>query len=114
MRKAANTYLDNSETRNEREAARPSNATPQAVVFAIIASITFMLCLTINWRAYSEMSQEIDENRSLSWQAETLTSENLALQEEIHYLKSDSDTIKREARKIGLSRKEKKVSVPTN
>ncbi len=96
-----------SRRRIERGAARPSSATPQAVAFAIIASITFMLCLTINWRAYSEMNREIDENRQLSWQIETLTSENLALQEEIHYLKSDSETIRREARKMGLKKAEK-------
>lgn len=112
MSRAADTYLNNlqtagTRTRVDREAVRRSSATPQAVVFAIIASITFMLCLTINWRAYSEMNREIDENRTLSWQIETLTDENLALQEEIHYLKSDSDTIKREARKMGLKKGEK-------
>jgi hypothetical protein len=104
LSKAANTYLDNSETRDRREAVRPSSATPQAVAFAIIASITFMLCLTINWRAYSEMSREIDENRSLTYEAEILTSENLALQDEIHFLKSDPETIRREARRMGLKK----------
>jgi cell division protein FtsB len=69
---------------------------------AVFASIAFMLCLSVNYRAFSEMSREVDENQNLLWQIETLTNENLALQEEIHNLKTDSAVIRREARRLGI------------
>lgn len=73
-----------------------------------------MLCLTINFRAFSELRQESNENQQLNSQIQTLTTDNLALQEEIYYLKNDSQAIEREARKFGLKpREEKKVSEPT-
>ena len=76
--------------------------TPRYAALAIVASIAFMLCLTINYRAFSEMSREVDEQQTLSWQIKNLTNENLALQEEIHNLKTDSAVIRREARRLGL------------
>lgn len=66
--------------------------------------MTFMLCLAINMRAYSEMSSEAVQNEQLSTEVEKLTGENLQLQEEIHNLKNDSETIEREARKIGMGK----------
>jgi len=69
---------------------------------AIVASIAFMLCLTVNYRAFSEMSREVDENQDLNWQIQTLTEENLTLQEDIHNLKNDSESIRREARRLGI------------
>jgi cell division protein FtsB len=48
------------------------------------------------------MSREVNENQNLSGQIENLTSENLALQEEIHNLKTDSESIRREARRLGI------------
>jgi cell division protein FtsB len=85
--------------------------TPRWAAVAAIASVTLMLCLTINYRAYTEMSREIDEHRSLSTQIDNLTSENLALQEDIHNLKSDSQSIEREARRMGLRRSNDKDPV---
>ena len=87
---------------------------PQWLVFAVIASLTCMLCLTINFRAFSEMSQEMSQNQTLTSQMEILTNENLSLQEEIHSLKSDPRAIEREARKIGMSRHNEKILVSTN
>jgi cell division protein FtsB len=48
------------------------------------------------------MSREMQEHKNLSAEIDNLTDENLALQEEIHNLKSDSRSIEREARKMGL------------
>lgn len=73
-----------------------------------------MLCLTINFRAYSEMNHEMGQNETLTQQVETLTNENLLLQEDIHDLKSDVRAIEREARKMGMSRPNEKILVPTN
>ncbi len=121
MSKVVATYWDNSQTvwTKPHTVKMPHNnrakaVTPQWAVFAVIASVTCLLCLTINFRAFSEMRQEIDQHQTLTIQAEILTTENLALQEEIHSLKSDSRAIEREARKIGMSRPNEKVLVPTN
>lgn len=92
----------------------PSIGTPRYVALAIVASMAFMLCLTINYRAFSEMSREVDENQNLSWQIQTLTTENLNLQDEIHTLKTDSVTIQRETRRLGLADRSEQSPVQTN
>ncbi len=97
-----------------KTAKRAETVTSQWFVFAIVASITFVLCLAINLRAYSEMNVEIKQNQRLSIQLENLSNGNLAIQEEVHNLKIDSRAIEREARKIGMSRPNEKVLVPAN
>ena len=82
--------------------------------FAAVASISFLLCLAINLRAFSEMRQEVNQHEQLNLQMETLTTENLALQEEIKDLRKDERAIEREARKIGMSRPNEKILVPAN
>lgn len=115
MSKDANTYLNkrtaawNGEAKdvisvNRRAVDTTGNAKRRWVPFAMVCSITLLLCLTINFRAYTEMSREIQEHQNLSAEIDNLTDENLALQEEIHNLKSDSRSIEREARKMGLSK----------
>ncbi len=76
--------------------------------------MTFMLCMAINLRAFTEMNAEIGQNEHLSLALEQLTNENIGLQSEVHSLKADSQTVEREARKIGLSRPNEKVLVPVN
>jgi cell division protein FtsB len=88
--------------------------TPRYAAMAIVASIAFMLCLTINYRAFCDMSREVDENQDLSGQIQSLTSENLALQEEIHNLKTDSESIRREARRLGITGGNEQSPVPAN
>lgn len=121
MSKVAVTYWNNSRaismpirSRGKKNAARAQSATPQWFTFAVIASITLMLCLTINLRAFSEMTQETTEFQQLSAEIERLNNENLAIQEEMHSLKSDPRAIEREARKIGMSRPNEKILVPVN
>ena len=75
---------------------------PRFAALVVAASIAFMLCLSINYRAFCEMSREVDENQNLSGQVQDLTNENLNLQEEIHNLKNDSESIRREARRLGI------------
>jgi cell division protein FtsB len=93
---------------------RESAKTPQWFVFTVVVSITFMLCLTINLRAFSELSAEAEQHNKLSVEVDQLTNENLTLQEEIHTLKTDPNRIEREARKLGMSRNGEKVLVPAN
>ena len=120
MSKVAATYWDNPNTISMPANARVKNAkraetvTSQWFVFAVIVSITFVLCMAINLRAYSEMSVELEQNERLSIQLENMANENLAIQEEVHNLKIDSRAIEREARKIGMSRPNEKVLVPIN
>jgi cell division protein FtsB len=85
------------------------------VPYGATALFTLMLCLTINFRAFTELTREKEQHESLNSDIEKITSENLDLQEQIYYLQNDSSTIEREARKFGFQRqdKEKKVSVPT-
>lgn len=94
--------------------SKRETTTPQWFVFTVIVAMTFLLCLTINLRAFSEMNQEVEHNQKLGVEVDQLTNENLTLQEEIHNLKTDSNTIEREARKLGMSRSNEKFLVPAN
>ena len=87
---------------------------PRFAALVIAASIAFMLCLSINYRAFCEMSREVNENQELSGQIQDLTNENLALQDEIHDLKNDSESIRREARRIGIIGGNEQSPVSTN
>ena len=73
-----------------------------------------MLLVSINFRAFTEMREEVDQNARLAGQIQNLMDENLALQEEIHSLKTDPQLIQREARRIGIALSEQKVPVPAN
>ncbi len=73
-----------------------------------------MLCVSINFRAISAFQEETSQNTVLSGKVQSLLDENLALQEEIHMLKTDPRIIEREARKIGVEIQTEKVPVPAN
>lgn len=121
MSKVATTYWDNtmprmnSRTKTQtRVKSNRESATPQWFVFAVIVFITFMLCLAINFRAFSELNEELNQNQRLTAEVEELTNQNLVIQEEIKQLKSDPKMIEREARKLGMGRANEKIFVPTN
>lgn len=117
MRKGDVIYSTRPRRRRENSPKAPrksSIAIPRWVTYGVTAVFVSVLCLTINFRAFTELSLEVEQNESLNAEIERVTSENLNLQEEIYYLQNDSDVIEREARKFGFKRseKEKKVSVP--
>lgn len=120
MSKVAATYWDNTHTVSmpveprAKAASARTGATPQWFVFTVIASMTLMLCMAINLRAFAEMSVEIEQNEHLNLAVEQLTNENIGLQTEVHSLKADSHTVEREARKMGMGRPNEKVLVPVN
>lgn len=120
MSKVAATYWDNSQVVSVRKQTRAmserkkNSAKHSWFGFAAVASISFLLCLAINLRAFSEMRQELNQNEQLNLQIESLTTENSALQEEIQDLRKDERAIEREARKIGMSRPNEKILVPAN
>ena len=124
MNKAANIYWDDQaeyisarRSRSARNGRRKAavkatrRTTPWWLSFLIVTSMFAMLCVSINFRAFSEMREEIDQNAQLTGHIQNLMDENLALQEEIHTLKTDPHIIQREAKRIGI---DVKVPVPTN
>lgn len=105
----------NSRTNTQvRPKVNRERATPQWFAFAVIVFVTFMLCLAINFRAFSELSTETQENQRLTAEVEQLTNQNSMIQEEIKSLKTDPKMIEREARKLGMARPNEKIFVPTN
>lgn len=120
MNKVVATYWDNSLTVSEpaqtrtRKAKHAASKTPQLFLFVLIFLISLVLCLAVNFRAISEMDEEVRQNVQLIMSVEKLKSENLVLQEEIFNLRNDSETIEREARKIGMIRPNEKILVPTD
>ena len=80
-------------------------AAPWWLSYLIVASIFVMLIVTINFRAFTEMREEVNQNGRLTARIQNLMDENLALQEEIHTLKSDPRVIGREAKRIGMDLK---------
>jgi hypothetical protein len=127
LSKAAATYLNNTDPRWERRNRRQlrpkrvqrraikdrADAMPKWLPAAIGVSLTLMICLTVNFRAFSELNHEQNQHSTLNSEIVFMTKENLLLQEEIHYLKTDPKVIEREARKLGLLRTKEKVSVPS-
>ena len=73
-----------------------------------------MLCVSINFRAFTEAQEEAVRNIYLATQIQSLQDENLALQEEIHTLKTDPVAIQREARRLGVYLQPQQVPVPVN
>ncbi len=126
MNKAANIYWDNSNAgftqarksapaRKRRVTAKADGRTaPWWLSLLIVSAIFVMLLVSINFRAFSEMREEVDQNARLAGQIQNLMDENLALQEEIHLLKTDPQVIQREARRIGIGLQQEKVPVPAN
>ena len=80
----------------------------------IVTSIFVMVWVSVNLRAYNEVLEGAEQNVKLSAQAQNLMDENIALQDEIHALKTDPRVIEREARRIGIVFEAQKVSAPAN
>lgn len=125
MRRVKNTYsrkdaaVKRARVRPKRTASeRPPLKLPKALSFRfprwipVAASITLVLTITatVNFRAYSSLSREEQQNQELNRKVQQTTEENLGIQEEIYYLKNDPATIEREAKKYGFVRPEKQVS----
>lgn len=124
MSKAAATYSNKSHAfwsgrrtpmpRADRPAAERPKATKEIkwLPIGIAFAITLMVGVTVNLRAYRQLSREANQNAELNTRIDAITSENLSLQEEIHYLKNDPNMIKREAQKFGFVPRKEKVPVP--
>lgn len=85
---------------------------PRWAPYAAAISLTVMIMATINFRAFTEYRRENADNTVLSERIENLTDENLALQEEIHAIKTDPKAIEQEARKYGLRPKADRMQQP--
>lgn len=117
MNKAANIYSDNTRSSISRSTGRrvPKRAkkfgSKQSISgqrkwlpAAAAGFLTIMICLTVNFRAFTQYSREAGENETLNTAVQDLTNDNIALQEEIHSLKSDPQVLEREAHKFGYKR----------
>ena len=114
MKRAAATY-SNRPRRNSNSTTKVNYSVPRWLPYGATALFAAVLCLTINFRAFTELNREVEQNEDLNSQIESVTTENLNLQEEIYFLQNDSSVIEREARKFGFKRQEKsKVPVPTD
>jgi len=71
-----------------------------------------MLTVSINYRALTDARDEADKNERLGVQLQSLKDENLALQEEIHTLRTDARVIEREAKLMRSSRTERHTTCP--
>ena len=100
--------------RSAKAAVKQRRTAPWWLSCAIVVSIFVMIGVSINFRAFTEMQEEAGRNTQLAGQIQNLMDENLALQEEIHSLKTDPNSIAREAKRIGMNLKGEKVSVPAN
>jgi cell division protein FtsB len=124
LSKGANIYWDESHGRPVRKpavkrrrqaAAKPAKRrAPWWLSFLIVTSIFAMLAVSINFRAFAEMREEVDKHAHLSEQIQNLMDENLALQEEIHSIRTDPRAIEREARALGMDLRREKVPMPVN
>jgi cell division protein FtsB len=122
LKRAADIYWDKPETirrkaddrANYRAGSKAMTRGPRWLSFVLVVMMSLMLCLTINYRAFTELRGEVNENQGLTDQIQNLTDENLALQDEIHNLKTDPKTIEREAKKLGLGSVKEKSLVPAN
>ncbi len=123
MNKVASTYWGNSvsmpklQKRQKTKVSMKSNresTTPQWFFFAVVVFITFMLCLTVNFRAFSELSLEMGENQKLNSEIEQLKNRNQAIEQEIDKLKTDQKMIEREAHKLGMGRADEQIFVTQN
>ena len=125
MKRAENTYsrktemVSRSRVRRKRPAVeRQQFKMPEALSFRVprwmpvAASVTLvvMITATVNFKAYSSLSNEENEHQELNRKVQQFTEDNLGIQEEIYYLKNDPETIEREAKKYGFVRKDKKFS----
>ena len=115
MKKVDATYSDRTRRVRRAKPAKPAGKriqVPKWASYGAVAVFAAVLCLTINFRAYTELSREAEQNEKLNTEIESITTENLDLQEEIYYLQNDSDVIEREARKFGMKRSERENKVP--
>ncbi|MDM7921350.1 MAG: septum formation initiator family protein [Pyrinomonadaceae bacterium] len=85
---------------------------PRWAPYAAAIALTVSIMATLNFRTYMEYRRGHEEHIELGERIENLTDENLALQEEIHALKTDPKAIEQEARKYGLRPKKDRVSQP--
>lgn len=104
MSKVKNTYWDRPKSKyvSSGSMAAPRSGQPGWVAPVVAGSLSLMICLTINYRAYSNLNEETAQKQALIEQIESVKNENLHLQEDIYKLGKDPKTIKLEAKKLGL------------
>lgn len=113
--------MNNESTRKSLRTRRPRRAdiarvsmpkrriVPRWVPVAASLTLVLSITATVNVRSYIDLANEQKSHEELNQQVQQMNEENLGLQEEIFYLKNDTDTIEREAKKYGLVRPQNKL-----
>ncbi len=83
---------------------------PKWIGFLAAFALCLVLVVTVNYKSFAVFERERDQQKLLNEKIEDLADENLALQEEIHYLKTDPKKLEPEAKKLGLERKKEVFS----
>ena len=105
-RPAARAPRRTTRARTKKAAAATRRRTaPWWLSFIIVTAIFTMLTVSINLRAFTQVNDEVLQNERLAVEIQSLLDENLALQEEIHALRSDPTVVERHAQKIGIDLK---------
>ena len=84
---------------------------PRWVPIAASLALVLTITATVNVRSWIDLSNERKTHEELNQRVQQMNDENLGLQEEIYYLKNDTDTIEREAKKYGLVRPQSKLKL---
>ena len=120
MRKDAHTYPVSLPRVGGRRAELIQRSRPKPLarsrwaMLGVVFALFGMISLTLNYRAFSELTREVEQRSLLESRIEAVTADNLDLQEEIHYLKNDVSTIEREAKKFGFARPKENVPALSN
>jgi len=101
-------------TKRKPVKVKRDNGVPGWFLTILFCLLLGMVAIAVNMRAFADMKTQSEQQNALQVELEKLTEENLVLEGEIEKLKSDPATIEKEARKIGMSRPNDKILVPSN
>ena len=97
-------------TRRTANAEVKAAKRPRWLGFTAAVVLCLVLVVTVNYKSFTVFEREREQQQVLNEKIEDLADENLALQEEIHYLKTDPKKLEPEAKKLGLERKKEVFS----
>jgi cell division protein FtsB len=96
----------------KRAEIRRNGIIPYWKVFLGVMGLSFLVCVTVNLRAHSEVLRENQQNEKLAIEIEQLQSANSTLSDEVNRLKTDSRTIERAAReRLSMVRPEERIII---
>lgn len=96
----------------KQAALRQGKFIPRWLVFVVMVMLTFMVCVTLNVKSFSQLNEAQNKQNQFRAEIEQLKNSNSALAEELTRLHSDPATIERAAReRLSMVRANEKVLV---